>query len=573
MAAGRKSTKVAVTGRRQFLLSASMAGAALMPDQAGANQGAPRNLPGGRTAYIIDDTSAVGETESGKVVGYIHNDIRIFKGIPYAEILSPEGRWVRGARTRSWAGKRSSRAPGFVCPPASFVNNDALLDEVLFRASGACVTYPGEDCLRINIWTPGLDNRKRQVLFWVHGGGYNNGSSLMSAHYDFTNLAQYGDAVVVSVNHRLNALGFLDLTAYGSRWAESANLGMLDIIDALKWVRGNISNFGGDPAKVMIFGHSGGGSKVSTLLAMPDAKGLFNRAVIQSPGPLPLATQEEAAARTATFLKLVDISSSNLDALYKLPVDTLTAAAAAIANTANVARDNFATATTSANNAWRPVVDGRTVLYEPTRPNAPSDVPLMIGTALHESFGALGHPEYDEMNEPQARELVRSFFGPVGDQVYDVYKAAFPNASPFDLSATARATGRMRAYSLKIAQNRAALNSAPSYLYWFQWRAKILGGRPKSHHELEIPLVFLNSDETPHFTGGTAEPRELGAKMADAWLAFARSGNPNHKALPHWAPVTPKAATAMVFDVQCRIDSGSDTAAIDLFWKSRHSSI
>jgi para-nitrobenzyl esterase len=321
----------------------------------------------------------------------------------------------------------------------------------------------------------------------------------------------------------------------------------------------------------MIFGHSGGGAKVSTLLAMPEAKGLFNRAVIQSPGPLPLATAEEVAARTAAFLRLVDAAPSNLDALYKLTVDKLTSAAAVIADRANVARDNFAAATAPANNAWRPVVDGRTVLYEPTRPTAPSDVPLMIGTALHESFGALGHPEYDEINEQRARELVRGFFGPVGDQVYDVYKAAFPNASPFDLSATARATGRMRAYSVKITQNRAALNSAPTYLNWFQWRTKILGGRPKSHHELEIPLVFLNSDEPPHFTGGTAEVRELGVKMADAWLAFARSGDPNHKALPRWAPVNSKTAAAMVFDVQCRIDPGSDAAAIDLFWKSRYS--
>lgn len=567
----RNENKMAATGRREFLLTMGLASAALGTELATAMPAEANHLPGdARDTYVIDDTSAVADTESGKVVGYIHNDIRIFKGIPYAEILSPEGRWVRGSKTRPWAGKRSSRAAGFVCPPATVSSNQPAFDEALFRASGACVTRPGEDCLRVNIWTPGLDNKKRNVLFWCHGGGYNDGSSLMSTHYDFANLARYGDVVVVSKNHRLNALGFLDLTAYGARFADSANLGMLDIVDALKWVAANISNFGGDPSKVMIFGHSGGGSKVATLLAMPAAKGLFNRAVIQSPGPLPLATPEEAAARAASFLKLVDVAPSNLDALYKFPVEKLTAAATAIAAEANAARESFSTAMTAANNAWMPVVDGRTVLYEPTEPNAPSSVPLMIGTALHESYGALGHPEYQEMSEKQARELVYSFFGPAGDQVYDVYKKVFPSAPPFEISAMARATGRMRAYSVKIAQNRAAIGSAPSYLYWFQWRAKILGGRSMSHHELEIPLVFLNSDETPQFTGGTAEARQLGVKMADAWLAFACSGDPNHKALPHWSPVAAKSIPAMVFDVQCRIDPGSDAEAIELFWKSRH---
>ena len=555
-------------GRRQFLLTASMAGAALRPEHAAA---APTgNLSGGSpTTYVIDDTSAVAETESGKVAGYIQNDIRIFKGMPYAEILSPEGRWARGAKTRPWAGTRSSRAAGFVCPEAGATNSYAS-DEVLFRTSGACVRFPGENCLNLNIWTPGLDNKKRQVMFWCHGGGYNNGSSLMSAHYDFTNLARHGDVVIVSMNHRLNALGFLDLTAYGPRWAESANIGMLDIVDALKWVRTNISNFGGDPAKVMIFGHSGGGSKVMTLMSMPEATGLFNRAIIQSPGPLPLSTRDEAAARTATFLKMVDVSPSNLDALYKLPVEKLTAAAATIASASNIARESFATVNTPANNVWRPVVDGRTVLSEPTEPNAPSNVPVMIGTALHEAYGALGHPEYDEMSEKQAREIAHGYFGPIGDQVYDVYKGAFPRATPFEVSAMARATGRMRLYTAKMAQNRAAFNAAPTYLYWFQWRAKILGGRAKSHHELEIPLVFLNSDDTAQFTGGTAEARALGMKMADAWLAFARTGNPNTKALPNWTPVTPKNQTSMVFDNQCRVDPGSDAAAIDLIWKSRH---
>jgi para-nitrobenzyl esterase len=552
------------------------AGAALAgwpASAAGAVTASPYDA--GADRWVIDDTSAVADSESGKVVGYVRNDIRIFKGIPYAEILSPQGRWKRGAKVRPWTGKRSSRAPGFVCPPpiTSSETSDAIrqnLDEVLFRDTGLQLMHPGEDCLRINIWTPGTDNKKRQVLFYCHGGGFFGGSALMALTYEAHNLAKYGDVVVVSMTHRLNALGFLDLTAYGSRWAESANLGMLDIVDALKCVRNNIANFGGDPAKVMIFGHSGGGAKVAALLAMPEAKGLFNRAVVQSPGPLPFAKPEQAAALTASFLKLVDVSPNNLDALYKLPLEKIRRAAGVLSDTANEAWGRFDRAGTAADNAWRPVVDGRTLLYHPTAPTVASDVPLMIGNTLHESYWELGHPEYVQMKEPQAREIVREFFGPVGDGIYDVYKGAFPKSNPYELSAMARTTGRHRAYCVKIAERRAALNAAPTYNYWCQWRANTFEGRGMSHHEIEMPLVFLTSDAMPQVTGGTAEARALSLKMADVWLAFANTGNPNTKALPKWNPFTPKAPTAMVFDNTCRIEQASDLAAIEMFWKSRY---
>ena len=522
----------------------------------------------GNDTFVIDDTSAVAETDSGKVAGYIHNNIRVFKGIPYAEIHAPESRWMRGTKVKPWAGVRSSRAAGPACPPTAAGGGGEAMDEMAFRGSGSQLVRLGEDCLRVNVWTPGLDNRKRQVLFYCHGGGYNGGSSLMGSFYEGTNLAQYGDVVVVSMNHRLNAFGFLDLTAYGSRWADSANVGMLDVVDALKWVHTNIANFGGDPNKVMIFGHSGGGSKVTALLSMPEAKGLFNRAVAQSPGPLPLASPEEGAVRTDAFLKLVNVSPSNLDALHKLSSEQIARAAGSVAATANQGRDRF-DYVGKPDIAWRPVVDGHTVAYEPTRPNAPSDVPLMIGTVLHEFVSALGHPEYEQMKEAEARDAMRVMFGPATDEVYDTYKTAFPQANAFEVSAIARAMGRFRGNSVKVAQNRAAVNAAPSYLYWVQWRSRNFGGLAMSHHEIEMPLVFQNSDITPEFTGATDEARALSVKMTDSWLAFARTGNPNTKALPEWKPVTATNPSCMVFDSTCRIDPGSDAKAIEVFWKSR----
>ena len=555
---------------RRSLLKASLLGAgAVLTGRSATAADAGQRRAAAPDRYVVDDTSAVAETESGKVVGYLHNDVRVFKGIPYGEVRGVEGRWRRASRVTPWTGKRSSRGAGPVCP--QYENRSSSRpDELNFRDANRTVTAQDEDCLRLNVWTPGIDGRKRQVLFYLHGGGYRSGSSLMETFYDGRNLAEYGDVVVVSINHRLNCLGFLDLTAYSERWADTANLGMLDAVDALKWVQRNIAGFGGDPGRIMIFGHSGGGSKVSTLLCMPAAKGLFHKAVVHSPGPMPLATPEMAAARTETFFRMLDVTPGNVDALFKLPMDALMSVAQDINNIGNAARERFDKAGTLEDNAWRPVVDGRSVIHDPTQPTVASDVPLIVGTVLHEGFSALGRPELDLIDEAEARDLTRGFFGPAGDEIYDVYKGIFPAASPFRISAAARAMGRMRGFCVKMAQKRAALGSAPSYNYWFQWQSPNFGGLGMSHHTLEMPLVFQNSDEAPEFTGAGDDARELGMKMTDAWLAFARSGDPNTAALPAWQPATSTKANAVVFDTACRPDPESDAAAIELFWKSRN---
>jgi para-nitrobenzyl esterase len=561
---------------RRTMLKNSFCGAGAvltsLPASAASNSVSNPYANDGAVAWVIDDTSAVADTDSGKVLGYIRDGVRIFKGIPYAEILSPQNRWQRGTKVRPWTGTRSSRAQGPACPGTQDTGRTgAPSDEAALHNCDNEVTHAAEDCLRVNVWTPGLDNKKRQVLFYIHGGGYTHGSSLMSLKYEGHNLAKYGDVVVVSLNHRLNALGFLDLTAYGSRYADSANLGILDIVDALKWVQSNIANFGGDPAKVMIFGHSGGGSKTMTMLSVPEAKGLFHRAVAQSGAPMVLSTQEQSAARTAQFMKLVGVSPNNVEALHELPLESLMRAASLMNTAFTEARDRYdGWGTPAAENGWRSVVDGRTVLYNSPLPTMASDVPLMIGNALHEQASALGHPEYMVMKESQAREAVREAFGPYADSIYDVYRQAFPKATPFEVSSMARAMGHFRADSIKIAQRRAAINAAPTYNYWIHWRPNIFEGRTMSHHEVEIPLVFVNSDAVPTATGGDAQARALSLKMVDAWLAFAHTGNPNTKALPEWSPVTSTKMTTMVFDNTCGIDHGSDLAAIEMYWKARY---
>jgi para-nitrobenzyl esterase len=263
------------------------------------------------------------------------------------------------------------------------------------------------------------------------------------------------------------------------------------------------------------------------------------------------------------------VSPNNIDALHRLPAETLMRGVAAVRAANFQAQERYDLASKAITD-WAPAVDGRTMLFDPTSPTVSSDVPLIIGNAQHEFYSALGHPEYVQMKELEARELVRTFFGPSGDDIYDVYKRAFPKVSPFEVSAMARATGRMRAASVKVAQRRSAFNAAPTYNYCVHWRANNFEGRGMAHHEVEMALVYLNSDAVPMATGGTAEARTLSLKMADSWLAFAHTGNPNTKALPNWNPVTPNAMTTMIFDNSCRMDHGSDLAAVEMAWKSRY---
>lgn len=272
------------------------------------------------TELISSEASTVAETEAGKVSGYIDNGVYIYKGIPYATAE----RFMPPVPVEKWEGVRSSRAYGPTCPQAERAGWRS--DEIAF-AFDWDDGYPGEDCLRVNIWTKGLDKQqKRPVMVWLHGGGYSAGSGQELPGYDGANLARKGDVVVVTLNHRLNVLGFLDLSAYGEKYAQSGNVGLLDLVAALKWVHNNIANFGGDPDNVTIFGQSGGGGKVSTLLATPAAKGLFHKAIVQS-GSM-LRTMESSYSRRigAATVEILGLKSHNIDQIKEVPYKELLAA-------------------------------------------------------------------------------------------------------------------------------------------------------------------------------------------------------------------------------------------------------
>jgi len=408
-----------------------------------------------------------------------------------------------------------------------------------FRVLGA--TKPNdasEDCLYLNVWTRGVnDGRKRPVMVWFHGGGYDQGTG-GSIGYDGAGLARRQDVVVVSVNHRLNVLGYLFLgDVGGSGFEGSANVGQLDLVAALQWVRDNISAFGGDPNKVLIFGQSGGGGKVSTMLAMPAAKGLFHRAIIESGASL-RGGPRDAASRTAeTLMKELGLSKGQGRELQNIPLDKLMDAG-------NKAR-------------FGPVVDGSVLPTHPFEPAASplsADVPVIVGyTRTERTVYEIDTPGYGKLDEAGLMEATRKLLGDSAERVIESYRKKYPKATPYELSTNISGdAGAIN--SIRLAERHSALGNAPTYLYVFAWETPVMGLR--APHTVEIPFVFNHIDLCESMVGPVnTGMRKLEADSAGAWAAMARNGNPNHNGLPNWPAYTKERREVMIFDTPCRVES------------------
>lgn len=508
---------------------------------------------------VTGENVAVASTSAGKVRGYINNSIYTYKGIPYAEAK----RFEAPQKTKSWDGVRSSMTYGPVAPLIDPTTNVQDEGEFIFHHDWG---YTNENCLVLNVWTPGInDGKKRPVMFWIHGGGFAAGSSQELPSYDGENLAKKGDVVVVSINHRLNMLGFLDLSAYGEKYKHSANASILDMKAALEWVKDNIANFGGDANNVTIFGQSGGGAKVNTLMAMPAAKGLFHKAINQS-GSFRSAMLDKKSTQdiAAEVLKQLNVDPANADTLQKIPFAQLSDAGKKALKIVADKMKGEGKPVIGFGLSWGPSNDGEDLPYQLFSKEAfelSKDVPLLIGTTKNEFTpfmnGALSKASLDKIDE-----TIKAQKGDKAAAYIAAVKKAYPNdTKPSDLLDV---DVTFRPGAVYQANEKSALNAAPVYMYLFTWQSPVMDGKYKAVHCMEIPFVFNNIQRCQEMTGGEKDAYVLADKISGAFINFAKKGNPNYKGLPNWPAYNSSNTATMHLNNQCEVKPQLDKELFEL---------
>lgn len=481
------------------------------------------------------DQKPVVKTASGRVSGSVDDSIFIFKGIPYAKAE----RFMPPREPDPWEGILECNDFGPVARQIVPWYPDSIQDE--------------NELFSVNVWTHGIsDGKKRPVMLWLHGGGFHVGASNDPMTYGKA-MAKKGDVVFVSVNHRLNILGFLDLSACGEKYAQSANVGMLDIVKALEWIKTNIGNFGGNPSDVTIVGESGGGGKVGTLMCMPAASGLFHKAIIQSGTLLNVMTKEKSQALGLAVLENLGLTPGDAEKLDTIPyMDLVKAGNDAIARISGPRVPGSPTMF-----GFAPSADGVVLLQQPFSPgfaDISKDIPLMIGTTLNELMSTV-YGEKDLTIE-QAKERLAKVYGGRTGQYIELFAKAYPDYTPQDLLSIDTV---FRPFTIRTADARAVQGNAPVYAYLLAWKSPVDSASKGAFHGLDIPLAFNNVDLRPDWTGNSEEAWKLADRMSSAWLNFAKTGNPNVEGkLPEWEPYTSENGATMYFDNECRIVNNHD---------------
>jgi len=478
------------------------------------------------------------QTASGRIRGVVKFGVNQFWGVPYAASTEGANRFMPPVKTAPWTGVRDCFEVGHRAPQDA----DGPISEVFALDRQEPM---GEDCLNLNVFTPGLGSGNRPVMVWLHGGGFAGGSGNWIL-YEGTNLARKENVVVVSVTHRLNLFGFLYLADLGGgeRWANSSNVGMQDIVAALAWIKENIAGFGGNPANVTTFGQSGGGGKVTTLMAMPSAKGLMHRAIAMSGSAIRGVTRENATLATQQFLAKLGVRPDRIDRLQDFTWQQLHGA--------------FYSEPRIQGLAGGPVVDGHSLPRDQWSPDAPAvsaDVPLMMSSvetedAWNDPPPPLQMPE-DEMLT-RVRRIVRNDDAKARDMIA-LYRKTHPGISTTDVYLIMNADNTRRANAQLLCELKAAQGKAPAYLYYFNWRSPVHKGQMKAYHTLDIPFALYNIDQAASMTGAMQDRYALAHKMSAAFAAFARSGNPNHADLPNWPAFNTRTYPTMVFGNETKV--------------------
>ncbi len=485
------------------------------------------------------------EITSGKLCGTATPAACSFKGIPYGGTTGGTNRFLPPTPAPTWSGIREARDIGFRCP-----QNDGVIKPA--NAWIRDLQAMSEDCLSLNVWTPSPDHTaKRPVMVWLHGGGYSRGSG-GAPGLNGSNLAQAGDLVVVTLNHRLNTFGYTYFGDADERFADAGNAGVLDLVQALQWVRDNIASLGGDADNVTIFGQSGGGSKVAVMMAMPSAKGLFHKAIIQSSSShLHLATQDSAARSTHQLLKTLGLEGKGPEAVQSVPHDVLFKAY----NTAVQARNG--------NDSFRPVVDSRSILNHPfdlAAPDLAADIPLMIGSCETEKsfYDITVNPDQLALSDDDLLAQIAPFAGLSKDRAATMiaaYRATRPDMNGRDIYNLITSDHMYCRNNVEAAERKARLGGAPAFLYEFTWKTPVLGGILRSPHTLCIPFAFGNIEIAKDFVGEGPQQAALMEKVMGAWMAFAKTGNPNHASLAEWPAFNLETRPTMTFDNDTRVEN------------------
>ena len=509
---------------------------------------------------MIGDDIAIADTQYGKVKGYVLRGVYYFLGMPYGADTSGANRFMPPQKPEPWTDIFPAVWWGNTAPQNMENRYASKLGSFRDHWNYDDVS---EDCLRINVFTPGIrDGKKRPVLVWMHGGGFTNGNGIEQDGYYGENLARLGDVVFCSLNHRLGPMGFANFAGVGGeKYAASGNVGVMDLVAALQWVHDNIENFGGDPGNVTIMGQSGGGAKVCTVTAMPSAKGLVHKAVVLSGATTRLGDKDYSEQLGSYVLKEAGLSTSQIDRLQEMPWKDYYALATRAAS--KLAQESGMSGLMG---GFSPIVDGTIIPQHPYFPEpSPSaaDIPMIICSTTDEmspswTDSSLENVTMDEVIERvKVRAGFRGGFGDKAAQVVNAYAQAFPDKKPVEIWSLVSAN-RQGVVDLADAKSSQA---PPVYVAWFGWQPPLFDNRMRAFHCVDICFWFYNTDLMLSHTGGGARPRALSAKMAGSLLQFMNTGDPNGGGLPSWPRYSSDKGELMFLDDSCEAQDDPDREA------------